>query len=76
MQQIIVLLGSTMLGSIRRESSLNNGSISAGLMPGEVSVDPSPFASPIHSLPVSPAPQPGQQQSFVFREACRHRLCW
>jgi hypothetical protein len=70
MQQTIVLLGSTMLGSIRRESSLNNGSISAGLTPGEGSVDPSPFASPIPSLPVSPAYEPGQQQNLSSSSPC------
>lgn len=53
MHQIIVLLGSSMTGSIRREYSLNNGSISAGLTPGDVSIDPSPFASPVVSVPVS-----------------------
>jgi hypothetical protein len=53
MHQIIVLLGSSMTGSIRREYSLNNGSISAGLTPGDVSIDPSPFASPVPSIPVS-----------------------
>jgi hypothetical protein len=53
MHQIIVLLGSSMTGSIRREYSLNNGSISAGLTPRGVSVDPSPFASPVASIPVS-----------------------
>lgn len=77
MQQIILLLGSTMLGSIRRESSLNNGSISAGLTPGEVSVDPSPFASPIPSLPVSVLHLSLGSSSLLFsREACKHRLSW
>lgn len=53
MSQTIILLASSLTGSIRREYSLNNGSISAGLTPRGVSADPSPFSSPVGSLPVS-----------------------
>jgi hypothetical protein len=55
MNQTIILLASSLTGSIRREYSLNNGSISAGLTPRGVSADPSPFTSPVGSLPVSPS---------------------
>jgi hypothetical protein len=49
--QIIQCLSSSMTGSLR-ENSLNNGS-TAGLTPGEVSMEPSPFTSPVSSFPVS-----------------------
>lgn len=62
MHQIIVLLGSSMTGSIRREYSLNNNSMTAGLTPGEVSAEPSPFASPVASYPVS---TPSMQQQCL-----------
>lgn len=51
--QVIMLLGSSSTGSIRREYSMNNGTLSAGLTPRGASADPSPFTSPVGSLPVS-----------------------
>ena len=38
---------------IHRSYSLANGSMSAGLTPRGISAEPSPFASPISSFPVS-----------------------
>lgn len=51
---IILLCLTSVSGSIHRQYSLVNGSISAGLTPADFSAEPSPFASPVSSLPNTP----------------------
>jgi hypothetical protein len=83
MSQIIQCLSSSMTGSLR-ENSLNNGS-TAVLTPGEVSMEPSPFTSPVSSFPVSleGCVQTGYTTPCMFGVAlwlepeCRgHTLLW
>lgn len=52
---IILLCLTSVSGSIHRQYSLVNGSISAGMTPADFSAEPSPFASPVSSFPVSTA---------------------